>query len=113
MKRLINHVNSKPEHIRHLVAIGCTVVVGAIVLGFWLRSFQKTTYALLNPGQEESSQQAQFATSSESLFAHITGAFSDIKAQISGLFAGPTSVQTQIQQQPAGPAYSLPVSDER
>lgn len=112
MRNIIHHVNSKPEHIRHLVALGCTVVVGAVVIGFWFHSFQSTTYALLNPSQENTTQGPLFAASSDSLFGRIGSVFSDIKAQIGDLFGGQTSVQTQTSTQD-GPVYPLPVSGNR
>lgn len=117
MKRIIDHVNSKPEHIRHLTAIGCTAVVGAVLLGFWFHSFQTTTYALLNPDQQPASEQAPAVaeTSPSSLFGTIGNFISDIKAEISGIFSGQTQVQTsnqiQTDNEPAGAAHPLPVSN--
>jgi len=117
MKNIIHHVHSKPEHIRHLVALGCTVVVASIVLGFWFHSFQNTTYALLNPGQvqDQSVAAAPTADSSQSLFSQISTAFASMKAQIASLFGGSAQVQTQsdVQQQPPGPVYPLPVSNNK
>ncbi|OGN28290.1 MAG: hypothetical protein A2941_01955 [Candidatus Yanofskybacteria bacterium RIFCSPLOWO2_01_FULL_49_17] len=114
MKRLIHHVNRQPEHIRHLVAIGCTVVVGSLVFAFWFNSFEKMTYALLNPGQELEQEGPVFAVASDSLFGTIGGLFSDLKAQIGELFGNQadTRIEDQGEEEP-GQVHPLPVSNER
>jgi hypothetical protein len=115
MKNIIHHVRSQPEHIRQLTAVGCTIIVGSLVVAFWLHSFQTTTFALLNPGQEDTTQSQMFAVSSDSLFGNIGNFFSEIKAQIGGLFGGSNTVKTQVQIQAPlnGPIHPLPVSNDR
>ena len=116
MRAIIHHVHKQPEHIRQLVAGVCTVVVGGLAIVFWFNSFQDTSYALLNPGQETSESPALAESQdSESLFSSIGSALGNIKAQISGLSSGRSSIQTEteVQTRPAGPAYPLPVSGDR
>jgi len=112
MKRIINHVNSKPEHIRHLVALGCTAVVGAVVFSFWLNSFQHTSYALLNPDQTETAAPT-LAQSNDSLFGRIGSVFADVKAQIGNLFSGSNTIENQnvIEQPQDDTVHPLPLSN--
>lgn len=114
MKRIIAHVNSKPDHIRHFVAIGCTVVVGSLVFAFWFNSFQDKTYALLNPEDVSAAESRTFADSgSGSLFSTMADTFLGLKAQIGSLFDGNSevNVQQQTENQNQEPVHPLPISN--
>ncbi len=108
MRRIINHVNSKPEHIRELVAGICTLVIGLAVVAVWFHSFKTTTYALLNPPTERTLAEG----SSDSIFAQIGNAFGDLKGQISGLFGTKPVIEenTPAVQEESEP-YPLPLSN--
>ncbi len=113
MKALIHHVRRQPDHIRHLTALGCTAVFGIVVFAFWFHSFQKTTYALLNPEEGAADTRNLAAGSDESLFGSIGAAFSSMKAQIGDAFSGANGTLTQEDDSTGSQAHPLPVSDDK
>ncbi|HWA64596.1 MAG TPA: hypothetical protein VG866_01985 [Candidatus Paceibacterota bacterium] len=111
MKSLIRDIRNQPDHVRELLVLLCTVVVGAGIGMIWFHSFKQDVYALLNP-QPEQSDDRSFASDTTSLFGYIGKAFSQSKAQIENFIAGSDSKEPATSQE-SGQPHALPVTGNK
>jgi cytosine/uracil/thiamine/allantoin permease len=90
MRGLLNEIRQQPEHIRHVFMWVCVVIIFSVVGFVWFRNTERRFVALLNPEQarEERMLAEKIKTQTPSPFATISGAWNELKANISELFAG-------------------------
>ena len=72
----IEHLRTKPEHIKKQIAFGGALGVTVIIFVFWIASI---TGAGNNAGQAVASAVAKAGTPAQSLTASVGGLFGDIK----------------------------------
>lgn len=119
MSKHLDRIRSQPDHIRHIWAGLCTLVVGALVVSIWFHSFHTTAYALLNPDQAQQDGNAPiFASQNQSLFASIAQTLKDGTAAIGQVWSAlrdtqPVRVQNNQPAADGGQAYPLPVSGNK
>jgi len=72
----IEHLRTKPEHIKKQIAFGSALGITVIILAFWVASF---TGAGSNAGQAVANAVAKAGTPAQSLTASVGGFFGDLK----------------------------------
>ncbi|HVZ11305.1 MAG TPA: hypothetical protein VG941_02750 [Candidatus Paceibacterota bacterium] len=112
MKSLIRDIRNQPDHVRELIALLCTVVVGVGIGVIWFHSFKHDVYALLNPKPDQSSDARSFASDTTSLFGYIGKAFSQSKAQIEDFLTRSDSNES-LSPQESGQPHALPVTGNK
>lgn len=112
---ILKNIQEQPQHIREIMFGLCVVTTVSLVGAVWFHSFQKDTYALLNP-EEANTQKFLAQENQKSLFDNLSGTFSDLGAALSGILGsgGPADQKDiGVEKTSADKVYLLPLSEEK
>lgn len=113
---LLHDIRKQPHRTRMILFTLCVISSTAVVGAAWFRSFQETSFALLNPDQKVQEQYFAQLNGVSSPLKSLAGAYEDLRANIFGLFRD----QSQVTPTPAvrsaddkEKAQPLPLSGSR
>jgi hypothetical protein len=83
-KDYIEHLKSKPEHVRERVAVGCALVVTVVVALGWMAALTSSGVLALSTPNEADRQLASAAASTKKETSNLLGAAAAFQGSLQG-----------------------------
>lgn len=81
-------IRQQPRHVREILFALSVITTISLVGIIWINSLKKNLYVMLNPKEAQEDQRFVENNSNPSLFSGLFKGFSDLKAEIGGVFGG-------------------------
>lgn len=112
MANIIQEIRSQPHHVRKIFMWSCTVIVGCLVLVYWVRETRQEFTALLHPNKDlEIANMIQGTKNKNNSIADsFNSAIDNIKASIGDIWGRSTTNNIRNETLPSINPQPLPLA---